>query len=395
MMASIMLLTAVAIDIMLPAFDQVRDYFGLPSDSTAMAQIVTFFFLGQVGQLVFGPLSDRYGRIGIMRLGFALYILGCLAAAFSPSLDLILVARFVVGLGAAAMGVAATATVRDRLSGDQMARTMSLILTIFLGVPVVAPLLGAVILSLTSWQVVFLTPPLLAIPIFIWSLRLKESLLLENRHKLDAATLFGSARQILGNAAFVRYTAITTILFSVFSSYVSSSERMISEVYGRPELFVWIFGAIGITMALFTFVNAQLVERFGAWLTIRRLLLAYFVLTVLLFVLTFAQNGLPNIFLFFAIVGLLQSINVAVEPNSSALALEPLGSAAGMAAAIYGTSFFVVGSLVGSFIDRLLVDSVMPLAVGYLIVGLVTVVMVHAGQSMPLVTGRVASESGD
>jgi DHA1 family bicyclomycin/chloramphenicol resistance-like MFS transporter len=365
---------------MLPAFDELRDYFGLGQESTATAQIVTFFFLGQIGQIIFGPLSDRYGRLLIMRVGFGLYIGGCIAAALSPSLGLILAARFVVGLGAAALSVSAVTSVRDRFAGDRMARMMSLILTIFLGVPIVAPLIGAAILSVSSWQVVFLTPAVVGILVFIWSFRLNESLPPERRLKLDVPTLIRSARQVGGNRTFVRYTAITTILFSVFSSYISSSERMISEIYRRPELFAWIFSGVGITMAIFTFLNAQLVGRFGARRTIRGLLACYLILACVLFVLTLAFQGTPKIFIFFAIVALLQGINVAAEPNSSALALESLGSTAGMAAAIYGTSFFVIGSAIGSFIDRLLVDSVMPLAVGYLIVGLLVVVVVYSGR---------------
>jgi DHA1 family bicyclomycin/chloramphenicol resistance-like MFS transporter len=380
MVACIMLLTAVAIDIMLPAFGQLRDYFGLGPESTATAQIVTFFFLGQIGQLIFGPLADRYGRLLILRVGFALYIGGCIAAALSPSFELILVARFIVGLGAAALSVGAVTSVRDRFAGDKMARTMSLILTIFLGVPIVAPLIGSAILSVSSWQVVFLTPAIIGVAVFIWSLRLNESLPPERRLKLDAATLIRSARQVGGNRIFVRYTAITTILFCVFSSYISSSERMISEIYGRPELFAWIFSGVGITMAIFTFLNAQLVGRFGARRTIRSLLTIYLILAAILFTLTLEFQGKPNIFIFFAIVALLQGINVAAEPNSSALALESLGSTAGMAAAIYGTSFFVVGSTIGSFIDRLLVDSLTPLAVGYLIVGLITTVLAYTGR---------------
>jgi len=398
LVASIMLLTALAIDIMLPAFDAVRQHFGLGQDSTATAQIVTFFFLGQIGQLVFGPLSDRYGRLAVLRTGFALYISGCIATALLPEFSWILAARFVVGMGAAAMTVSAVASVRDRFAGDQMARTMSLILTIFLGVPIVAPLVGSAILSLSSWQVVFLTPALIAVAVFAWSFRLRESLPPERRVKLDAPTLIRSVRLVGGNANFVRYTAITTILFSAFSSYIGSSERMISEIYGRPELFVWIFAGIGITMAVFTFLNSQFVGRFGARRTVRGLLTAYLILASLLFGLTVVQNGTPNIYVFFAVVALLQGINVAASPNSSALALEPLGSTAGMAAAINGTAFFVIGSILGSFIDRLLIDSVTPLAAGYLTAGLIAVVLVYArrASSGPVIVAKgVTGETGD
>jgi DHA1 family bicyclomycin/chloramphenicol resistance-like MFS transporter len=392
LVACIMLLTALAIDIMLPAFGDLREYFGLGPDSTATAQIITFFFLGQIGQIIFGPLSDRYGRLLILRVGFALYIGGCVAAALLPSLGWILAARFVVGMGAAALTVSAVASVRDRFAGDKMARTMSFILTIFLFVPIIAPLLGSAILSVTSWQVVFLTPAVIAVAVFVWSFRLNESLPPARRLTLDLPTVIRSVRLVGGNPVFVRYTAITTILFSAFSSYISSSERMITEIYGRPELFVLIFSGVGITMAVFTFLNAQLVGRFGARRTIRGLLTVYLILASLLFGLTLVLHGVPNIYIFFAFVALLQGINVAASPNSSALALAPLGSTAGMAAAINGTSFFVVGSIMGSFIDRLLVNSVTPLAVGYLIAGLIAVVMVYSDRAStrPVAVAHVA-----
>lgn len=398
--ACIMLLTALAIDIMLPAFGELRTYFGLRQDSTATAQIVTFFFLGQIGQLLFGPLSDRFGRVAILRIGFALYISGSVAAALSPSLSLMLAARFVVGMGAAALTVGAIAGVRDRFAGDKMARTMSLVMTIFLFVPVIAPLLGSTILSFAPWQAVFLTPALFALVIFLWSLRLSESLPMERRLKLDVSTLIHSTRRVVSSSVFIRYTLISTILFSAFSSYVGSSERMIGEIYGRPDLFVWIFAAVGITMAIFTFLNAQLVGRFGTLRSVQGLLVVYVLVACLLLGLTLTQNGIPKIYLFFGLVALLQSLHVAVSSNSGALALEPMGSTAGMAAAINGTSFFVFGSSMGAFIDSLLVDSVLPLAVGYMIAGLVSLVLAYSAHrrslpSPPILDGHpsVVTES--
>lgn len=370
LVACILMLTAVAIDIMLPTFDELRDRFDLGSESTATARIVTFFMMGQIGQLFFGPLSDRYGRLPIMRIGFWLYIGGCVAAAVSPSLAWMFGARFVVGLGAAAMSVSAVASVRDRFVGDKMARTMSLILTIFLLVPIMAPLLGSVILSVSSWQVVFLTPALVAVIVFGWSFRLNESLLPEQRSQLDWGTLSGSVRHVLSDRVFLRYTAITTILFSAFVSFVSSSERIISEIYDRPDLFVLIFSGTGALMAIFSYSNAQLVSRFGTRRTVRGLLTAYWAIATILMFLALMSDGTPRLIIFFALVAILQGINVAAEPNSGAMALEPMGGEAGMAAAIYGTSFLVLGSLVGSGIDSLLVNSIVPLAVAYFIAGL-------------------------
>ncbi len=391
LMAFIMLLTALAIDIMLPTFDQVRAYLGLGQESTAVAQIVTFFLLGQIGQILFGPLSDRIGRLPVMRLGFGLYIIGCVSAALLPDINLILAARFLTGLGASAMSVTAIATVRDRFEGDQMARTMALIMTIFLGVPILAPTLGSFILSLSSWQVVFLTPPVIALGVFLWSLRLSESLVPEKRRQLDSRSLIASAGQILGNRTFLRYTAITTTLFAAFSSYIGSSERIIGTIYGQHELFTTIFAGVGATMLVVTFFNAQLIRRYGSRQVVRSVLTLYLIVAVILLVVTLAHDGKPNLFVFFGFVAVLQAIYVAANPNSSALALKPLGSAAGMAAAFYGTTYLTIGSVLGSLIDRSLSDTVTPLAVAYVVGGLIAVTLVYTDR-IPRAVPAVASE---
>lgn len=369
LMACIMLLTALAIDIMLPAFTAIRQQFGLGKESTETARLVTFFFLGQLGQLAFGPMADRYGRLLVLRLGFLLYISACITTVLVTDFSALLIARFVTGLGSSAMFVSAIACVRDRFKGDAMAKTMSLIMTIFLIVPVVAPLLGAMILRFTSWQIVFLTPPFFALIFFLWSLRLPESMPDNTDTVSGGASLIKAIREVFSNSTFVRYSAMTTILFGAFSSYVGSSERIIGTIYQQPQLFVFIFGAIGASMALFTFLNARIVARLGAHQTLRILLGCYFAMAGLLFVMVFFWEEKPNIFVLFSLIGLLQSINLAIEPNSSALALEPMGERAGMAASIYGTSYLVVGASVGSLIDSLLVDSVKPLAIAYVVGG--------------------------
>ena len=182
-----MMLTALGIDIMLPAFAELRRHFGLSPQATDASKIISFFFMGQIVQIIFGTFSDRFGRLAILRVGFPLYIAGGLAAAFSPTLDLMLAARFVCGMGASAVFTTTIAGVRDRFVGNEMARIMSLIFSIFLFTPVLAPFLGAGILAVASWKMVFLTPPLFAVVVFIWSFRLEESLPRSQRLPLRCA----------------------------------------------------------------------------------------------------------------------------------------------------------------------------------------------------------------
>jgi len=385
-----MILTALGIDVMLPAFTAVRESFGLPSDSTTPAQIISFFFMGQVAQIVFGIFSDRFGRIPTLRLGFPRYIVGGFAAAFAPNIPSMLAARFVAGVGASAVFTTTIAGIRDRFVGDEMARIMSLVLTIFLFTPVLAPFLGIAVLSVSSWQMVFLTPPIFAVVIFLWSLRMEESLPRDRRITLNWTTISGSVRTIITNRVFLRYMVITTVLFSALSSYVSSSEHIVGEIYGRPELFAWIFASMGLLMSFCSLMNSRLSAKFGARRTIRGLLVAYTIVGAVLLVLTITLGDPPGMLLFFAAVAVMLAINLAVEPNSSALALEPMGNMAGIASSVYGTFFFFVGAMLGSVISNGMIEGVYPLVVSFFIFGVISLVLVF-GDRRPISTQSARS----
>lgn len=376
--ACTMMLTALGIDIMLPVFGELRAHFGLPHESTATAQIIGFFFMGQIAQIFFGALSDRYGRLPVLRIGFPLYIIGGIAAAFAPSLPLMYAARFIAGMGASAVFMTTIAGVRDRFVGDKMAHTMSLIFTIFLFTPVVAPFLGMAILHIASWQMVFLTPPLFAVLVFLWSLRLEESLPPDKRNALNWASIWHSIKKVLGNAVFLRYTLITTLLFTALSSYVASSEHIVGEIYGQPELFAWIFAGIGLGMACCTLINSRLSSKYGARRTIRALLVLYTLVASALLLFTLGFGDPPGLLMLFIPVGMLMAINLAIEPNSSALAMEPMGQMAGMASSVYGTFFFFVGATLGSVISNLMEHSVFPLVISFFVIGLIAVALVYS-----------------
>lgn len=376
-----MMLTALGIDIMLPVFGAVRAYFGLGADSNDTANIVVFFFLGQIAQLAFGVLSDRFGRLTILKIGFPLYIFGGIIAAFAPCLPLMFAARFVAGMGASAVFSTTVAGVRDRFVGDQMARIMSLIFTIFLFTPIIAPFLGKGILAISNWHMVFLAPALFAALVFLWSLRLEESLPPEKRRPLNWVTISSAFTNIVTNRQFIRYAGTSTILFAAFSAYIASSEYIIGELFGHPEWFIWIFAGIGVLMAFSTFLNARLVRRFGARRTLRGLIVIYTVIGGLLLLDSVLSSHSPTIWVFFLAVAPMMALNLAIEPNSSALGLEPLGDSAGLASAIYGTVFFFVGASLGSVISHFLTMGVLPLVLCFFTGGLIAIILIFGDRS--------------
>ena len=374
--ACTMTLTALGIDIMLPVFGELREHFGLKPESTTTSQIISFFFMGQIAQIVFGIFSDRFGRLPILRIGFPLYIIGGFCAAMAPNIELMLAARFVAGVGASATFMTTIAGVRDRFVGDEMARIMSLVFTIFLFTPVIAPFLGLAILSVSSWQMVFLVPPFFAIVVFLWSLRMQESLPKDHRIDLNWKSIGESIRKVISNRTFLRYTCITTVLFAALSSYVASSEHIIGEIYGRPELFVWIFAGMGMLMSLSSLMNSRLSSRYGARRSIKWLLIAYMVAGGFLLLATFVLGDPPSMPVFFIATVIMMALNLAVEPNSSALALEPMGNMAGIASSVYGTSFFFIGASLGSIISLTMINGVYPLVLSFFAIGVVTVFLV-------------------
>jgi DHA1 family bicyclomycin/chloramphenicol resistance-like MFS transporter len=370
-----MVLTALGIDIMLPAFSDVRKHFGIITQTSQTANIVTFFFMGQITQIFFGYLTDRLGRLPILRAGVILYIFSGIGVVLSPNLPLVFLFRFMAGMGAAAVFMTSIACVRDRFSGDEMAKTMSFVLAIFLFTPVIAPALGAWILHYSSWKIVFLVPPFFAIIVFLWSFRMPESHPSEKRSKAGFGETLSKIKNILKDRRFLIYVTIATLIFSILSSWVSNSERIIGEIYHKPHLFPYIFGGMGLLMAAFSFINSYLSRKLGAKKSLKLFLILYFIFSAIMVLGAVSQNHHPGLLFFFIIIAFLMAFTTAADPNSSALALESMGDKAGLAASVYGTIFFFVGSGIGAFISGEMTDNITPLAIAALIVSSVSLVL--------------------
>jgi DHA1 family bicyclomycin/chloramphenicol resistance-like MFS transporter len=184
-MAAATAVTAIAIDAMLPALGQVRDHFDLNDNPAATAAIVSIFLGAMgIGQLIYGPLSDRFGRKPVLTFGLVLYIVSGIAATFAPSFGFLLATRFVWGLGSAAPRIVSRAILRDRYSGDALARALAIVVAIFLIAPTLAPLIGQAVLNLGSWRFTFAVGPVCALGVLLWSSRLEETLDPEDRRSI-------------------------------------------------------------------------------------------------------------------------------------------------------------------------------------------------------------------
>jgi DHA1 family bicyclomycin/chloramphenicol resistance-like MFS transporter len=377
----LMALTALATDLMLPAFDDIRAAFGLPEDSSEVAAIITTFFLGMaLAQYVYGPLADRFGRKPVLYAGLGIYALGALGALLAPTLGMVLASRLVWGIGAAGPRVISISIVRDYYSGDRMSQAMSYIMAVFIMVPVLAPTIGAGLITVFPWQSVFAFCLVFVAVVGLWAaFVLPETLAPENRRPIDSSAIWATTREVLTNRITLGYTLAMTATFSVFISYLATSERIFGDFYGRPTEFPFIFGAIAGLMGIAMLTNARLVERVGTRRLTHLVLVGYVGAAAAMTVVAFV-GGPPSFWPFVVGLAVLIICHALLMPNLNTIAMLPMGHIAGTASAVTGTISMAGGAFFGSIIDGMYQDSAMPLIVGFLLSGLIALAAVAGAE---------------
>lgn len=387
MISSIMALTAMGIDLLLPAFDDIRGAFDLPEDSNQVSQVITVFFLGlAVAQLFWGPLADRFGRKKILYCSIGVYVLGAVLCAVAPSFGWLLVGRFIWGTGAAGTRVVAIAIVRDSFEGSKMAQAMSQIMAVFVLVPVFAPSFGALLLELFNWQALFWFCVIWAGAIMVWSTRLSETLRPEHRRELEFASVASGFKVVVSNRMTFGYTISTLFLQAVFSAYLGSSERIISDIFDRGDQFPFIFGAVAVLFGVGAVINGQVVGRFGMYRLIRVMLMAAMGMGLLLLVVALLADGRPSFWIYMPLLGIMLAMFMFLMPNLNTAALEPMGAVAGTATSLTGAIRTAGGALLGAVVDAQLGDTVLPFSIAivvFLALAIVSSRWAERGQVLP------------
>ena len=372
-----MAIGAIGIDLMLPAFPLMREEFGLGVDSNEIAGTVTAYILGfSVGALFFGPLSDRFGRKPALYLGFAVYAFGAMVSAAAPTLGLLMVARVIWGFGAASARTIALSVIRDVHGGDQMTRIMSFVFAVFILVPIVAPAIGAAIVSVGPWELVFWAAALFALVVAIWTLRLPETLDPSNRIRLRPADLGKAALTVFKTRQTLGHMLAFTVSFGAFVSYLASSQLIVEDVLGRGDQFPIIFGGISAVVGAAIFLNGSIVERFGTVRVLRFAAGAYLTASVAFLLLATASGGRPGLWPFIVSMSVVLAMHAMLIPNANSRAMDPMGAIAGTASAIIGAVTGALGAVLGSIIDRFYDGTVTPLAIGFVVSSLLAVLLV-------------------
>ncbi len=372
LVASMMALTALAVDVMLPALPQIGEALGLGNANDRQTIIITYMLGFSVGQLAYGRLSDRYGRKPVLLAGMGIFIVGSLVAATASDFATMLVARTVQGLGAAAPRVIAVALVRDRYVGREMARVMSFAMAVFIIIPVLAPTIGQALLQVGTWRLTFDLLLVAGVIVALWSgTRLPETCPSAKGTPLP----FGEAvRYALETPQTIGYALAGGLVFGTVLSYVSSAQQVFVDVYGLGERFPFAFAATAAMIAVASVTNAMLVEKHG----MRRLshvsLAGFIVISALLVALQLA--GWTSFWLFIGLMMPLFLLFGLIAPNFNALSMEPQGDNAGMASSVVGFVSTGVGAVAGGVIGHLFDGTVLPLALGFLVLGILAFVVV-------------------
>lgn len=375
--ATMISLVALSIDAMLPALPEIAQDLGV-SGTNERQLVVSVLFLGlAVGQLFYGPLSDTTGRKPAIYAGFGLFIAGCLLSLLATSFPVMLVGRALQGFGVAGPRAVTVALVRDKYEGAAMARVMSFVMAVFILVPMIAPAFGQAVLWVANWRAIFGSFLVLAMVTLVWfALRQPETLAVGDRKPLSWRRVTAVAREILSSKTAFGYTLAAGLVSGAFLGYLNSAQQIFQDQYGVGERFPLYFATVALSLGVASFVNAQLVMRYGMRALSRWALFALSGLAIVTLV-GVALAGSPPLW------GLLAYLMASffcigiLFGNLNALVMMPLGHIAGIGAAVVGSVSTLLSVPLGTAIGLSYNGTIVPLVAGLAVLGVLSILVMR------------------
>ena len=365
---AVMALNALAIDMMLPALGVIGEALGAAGENDRQLVVVVYIIANGVSQLFMGPIADRFGRRKVLLVSLGAYALGTLLSVIAQSFTLLLAARVFQGAATAGARVAILAMVRDRYSGAEMARVMSVAITIFMAAPIFAPMIGQGVLLVGSWRWIFAALLAYGALMALWAVfRMPETQRPEIRPALRFGTAFSAYAEFFSMRASLGHVAVQTLLFGGLFGFISSSEQIYVDQYGLGAFFPAAFGASALGFAFAAILNAKLVVKSGMRRLVRAGLAGLIGVQIVHLLMHDLVAGSSGAFVVF--ISLTLFCMGFVTPNAQALAMEPAGHIAGVAAAANGFATSAIGGAIGGLIGRFYDGTTVPLIAGFAILG--------------------------
>ncbi|WP_083898910.1 multidrug effflux MFS transporter [Robiginitomaculum antarcticum] len=375
MVACMIALNALAIDVMLPALGVIGEHFELQNPNHQ--QFILYAYIAGFGapQLIFGPISDRFGRKGLLNICLIGYAAMGVLCMIAPSFTLLLVARFVHGVFSSGVRVIGVSIVRDLMAGRAMARIMSLVMTVFMIVPIIAPAIGQGIMTFADWHWTFGVTAIGAIGLIIWAhIRLPETLPEDHRQDLKFSRVMKSFWSVLSTRVTCGYMVASGVIFGSLFSFIAASEQIFDVVFGRGDQFALWFAIIAGALAVSNFANSKIVEAIGMR-RISHTVLFVFITMSAATALTMSIVG-PNLYVFLPMFCIVFGCFGMMGANFSALAMEAQGNIAGTASAVYGFFTTTVAAGFGWIVSSQFNGSVVPMMIGFVGLGLLSLFII-------------------
>lgn len=393
MMAMLMALGALGIDAMLPVLPTIAHSLGAGGENSQQ-WIVTAYLLGfGVAQIVYGSLADRFGRKPVLLAGLAVFTLASVAAAFSPSFEAMLTFRVIQGIGASATRVIPISIIRDCYEGRPMARVMSLTSLVFMAIPILAPTIGQAIVSIAPWPWVFGVFAIGALIMGAWmALKLPETLHPEYRIPIQFGPILHAFAVTLRDRTGTGYTLASTLTFGALFGFINASQQVFDVALHAAEKFTMIFALIAGFIAIASLVNARLVDRLGTRALSHGALIAFIVLGAIHTAVAF--SGHETLLTFTILQAAMMFAFGLMAGNFAAMAMENLGHVAGAASSAQGFISMLGGTLIGFVIGQQFDGTVGPVALGYLVCGLLALIAVLFAEKGRLFRAHHAGQGG-
>ena len=374
LLAGLMALNAFAIDAMIPALPAIGHTLGIALDNDRQLVVIAYMLGFGFGQLLWGPLADRFGRKPILAIGVAMYAAFALGCALASTFFMLIAFRVAMGVAAAVTRVLVTAMVRDLFDGPAMAQVMSLIFMVFMVIPVVAPSVGQAILFFGEWHLIFLVLAGYAAIMWVWGMiRLPETLHPEYRRPLSPKAISTAAGQVVRDRLSLGYTLASTSIFGGLTAYIASVQQIVFDVFEAPHAIGLVFAAVAAPMSVAAYANSRVVTRFGLR-HVGHLGLLGFVATAILHLLL-ARNG-ETLVMFVALQALLMVSFAFCSANLSTLAMSNMAPIAGTASSVQGVTGSVGGAAIGFVIGQQFDGSTLPFLIGLVGCGIMALVVV-------------------
>lgn len=368
--AAVMALGALSIDIMLPALDAIGRDLG-PDRPNDVQRVVYAFMIGYgVAHLFFGPLSDRFGRRAVLLGALGAYLAAAALSVFSPSFELLLIARALQGVCTAATRVTIFASVRDRYSGARMAEVASAATTIFMAAPILAPAIGQAIIAVADWRMIFAFLFAYGAALGVWALlRMPETLEESARRSLRFGVVFSAFAAFARNRVALGYTIASMALTGAFFAYLGTAQQIYVGIFNLGAWFPLAFAIGAIPYGAAALTNAMVVRRVGMRRILHSGVIAIIIVNAAHLGLVFSGN--ENLaFFVISVCATLFALGF-VGPNAMAVAMAPMGAVAGAAASANGFATTTGGAVIGMIIGAQFNGATTPVSAGFLLMGLV------------------------